>query len=555
MLISHKGLFSIINKENIMDIEKNIYYGLSFTDIFQKTITIGENGIIISRNKGIWHKFQRTIPYSAVLDIHNHPANLFTAGYFSILTSVGGVVHQASLLIPNQTNEIAEDENSFAYRKKHNNLIQKIITTINTEKENSSIFRSDPLTEYWGMCFKDMFGKKLELTPTGVFFSKGTWQKTISYSDILDVYIKFPEKAMEGGILSIVKNTGLTAYHKLEKIINSNPARFTNDETSIHFAKNSNKEVEKIYYAIIAIREFSTYALTANTYENFSNYSNVTTTNEMSGHEFEYFCAELLRNNGFFDVNVTKGSGDQGVDILATKDGIKYAIQCKNYTSALGNTPVQEVSAGKIFYNCHVGIVLTNSTFTSGAISLAKATGVLLWDKNVLSELMKAQPTSKIESTNSIESTYVDNPIPKDNSMHHSTLKPTHTIYSNTLSHPHTETLLQKKNIQIDNICIEIDTQSFSRYNILLDNFGTNIDEDDEDSIELLFDVISKTEHKLPCTIDIVCNLYIGSRKAITERESIYDDSFEGKDSLSILFFKKKICKTATKIELFCQKW
>ena len=80
-------------------------------------------------------------------------------------------------------------------------------------------------------------------------------------------------------------------------------------------------------------------------------------------------------------------------------------------------------------------------------------------------------------------------------------------------------------------------------------------DEDDEDSIELLFDVISKTEHKLPCTIDIVCNLYIGSRKAITERESIYDDSFEGKDSLSILFFKKKICKTATKIELFCQKW
>ena len=51
--------------------------------------------------------------------------------------------------------------------------------------------------------------------------------------------------------------------------------------------------------------------------------------NTMDGHDFEYFCADLLRKNGFDKVEVTKGSGDQGIDIIAFKDGIKYGIQCK----------------------------------------------------------------------------------------------------------------------------------------------------------------------------------------------------------------------------------
>jgi len=109
----------------------------------------------------------------------------------------------------------------------------------------------------------------------------------------------------------------------------------------------------------------------------------------MEGHEFEYFCANLLRKSGFLDVNVTKGSGDQGVDILAVKDGIKYSIQCKNYATALGNTPIQEVNAGKTYYNCHVGVVMTNSTFTPGAKALAQATGVLLWDRSTLQKMLE----------------------------------------------------------------------------------------------------------------------------------------------------------------------
>ena len=121
--------------------------------------------------------------------------------------------------------------------------------------------------------------------------------------------------------------------------------------------------------------------------DNYINQSNI---DNMDGHKFEYFCADLLRKNGFSDVSVTPGSGDQGVDILAEKEGIKYAIQCKNYTSKLSNTPVQEVNAGKTFYRCHVGVVMTNSTFTPGAKELAKATGVLLWDRKVIEKMIGA---------------------------------------------------------------------------------------------------------------------------------------------------------------------
>ena len=42
----------------------------------------------------------------------------------------------------------------------------------------------------------------------------------------------------------------------------------------------------------------------------------------LEGHDFEQFCAELLENKGFVDVEVTKGSGDYGIDILAEKEGV-----------------------------------------------------------------------------------------------------------------------------------------------------------------------------------------------------------------------------------------
>lgn len=109
---------------------------------------------------------------------------------------------------------------------------------------------------------------------------------------------------------------------------------------------------------------------------------------KMEGHEFERFTADLLRKLGYERVEVTPGSGDQGVDVIAVKDGKRYAIQCKRYGQKLGNKPVQEVFAGKTIYGCSVAVVLTNNYFTDGAKEAAKATGVELWDRDTLHRML-----------------------------------------------------------------------------------------------------------------------------------------------------------------------
>lgn len=63
------------------------------------------------------------------------------------------------------------------------------------------------------------------------------------------------------------------------------------------------------------------------------------------------------------------------------------AIQCKLYSAPVGNKAVQEVHAGKAHYQCDVGVVATNSTFTKAAVELAETTDTLLWDREELLRL------------------------------------------------------------------------------------------------------------------------------------------------------------------------
>ena len=44
----------------------------------------------------------------------------------------------------------------------------------------------------------------------------------------------------------------------------------------------------------------------------------------MDGYEFEYQCAKILRQKHFSKIEVTKSSGDQGVDIIAYKHRKKH---------------------------------------------------------------------------------------------------------------------------------------------------------------------------------------------------------------------------------------
>ena len=112
---------------------------------------------------------------------------------------------------------------------------------------------------------------------------------------------------------------------------------------------------------------------------------------EIEGHDFEYYCAELLKKRGFIDVSVTKGSGDYGVDVLAEKDGVTYAIQCKAYSAPVGVKAVQEAYAGREFYDRMVGAVLTNQYFPKPAVEAAKKLKILLWDRGYLDSMIEEE--------------------------------------------------------------------------------------------------------------------------------------------------------------------
>lgn len=102
--------------------------------------------------------------------------------------------------------------------------------------------------------------------------------------------------------------------------------------------------------------------------------------------EYERMCSARLTTLGW-KTTVTKGSGDQGVDILAHKGHKSVAIQCKFYNGPVGNKAVQEVLAGKQYYGLIAAAVVTNATFTPSARALADSTGVTLLHDSQLDQL------------------------------------------------------------------------------------------------------------------------------------------------------------------------
>ncbi len=108
----------------------------------------------------------------------------------------------------------------------------------------------------------------------------------------------------------------------------------------------------------------------------------------MNGSEFEHFVCELYTKMGY-RAEVTKQSGDQGLDVIAEKGDKRIGIQAKCYSGTVGNSAVQEAVAGKSFYHCDKVVVVTNNYFTASAKELAQSNDVILWDRDILKEKIK----------------------------------------------------------------------------------------------------------------------------------------------------------------------
>lgn len=109
----------------------------------------------------------------------------------------------------------------------------------------------------------------------------------------------------------------------------------------------------------------------------------------MEGYEFENYLKTLFFYAGF-GAEVTQKSKDYGADIILTDENHeKIVVQAKRYNKTVGVKSVQEVIGAKNHYKASEGMVVTNSTFSFEAETLARENNIRLVDRKELIEMAK----------------------------------------------------------------------------------------------------------------------------------------------------------------------
>ena len=110
----------------------------------------------------------------------------------------------------------------------------------------------------------------------------------------------------------------------------------------------------------------------------------------MTPFDFEHFIAKLLTEMGY-KTQVTKKTGDYGVDIIAIKNGTRTAVQCKknHEDNFVGNRQIAQLLGSFQFYNADRGIFVTTSYFSKPAIQQANGASVDLWNKDTIHGLVE----------------------------------------------------------------------------------------------------------------------------------------------------------------------
>lgn len=121
----------------------------------------------------------------------------------------------------------------------------------------------------------------------------------------------------------------------------------------------------------------------------------------LSGEQFERYVNELLKAQGY-RTEMTPARNDYGVDIVAERGGVSYAVQCKRHGENISRGAVSDAVAGRHYYKCSQSMVVTNRYFRRGALELAGASQCALIDRDMLAgwiqNFQAVQTTSPITS-------------------------------------------------------------------------------------------------------------------------------------------------------------
>ncbi len=101
----------------------------------------------------------------------------------------------------------------------------------------------------------------------------------------------------------------------------------------------------------------------------------------MDPYRFEHLIGDLLEAMGYEDVEVTKASGDKGIDVIGTiRSGfsiIREYVQVKRHQGSIGGPTVNELRGSLLMHGAIRGTIITTSTFTTAAKDAASSSGVV----------------------------------------------------------------------------------------------------------------------------------------------------------------------------------
>ncbi|MXV21685.1 restriction endonuclease [Deinococcus xianganensis] len=117
----------------------------------------------------------------------------------------------------------------------------------------------------------------------------------------------------------------------------------------------------------------------------------------LNGQTFEVHVRDVFRTLPGWTADITQGSHDMGLDVLATApDGQRWAVQVKHYqTGAPGIAAVQEAYFAQEYHDCHRALVVTSAPrVTPAARKGAQKVGVRIWTGDDLREVQRHLLTS-----------------------------------------------------------------------------------------------------------------------------------------------------------------
>ena len=109
----------------------------------------------------------------------------------------------------------------------------------------------------------------------------------------------------------------------------------------------------------------------------------------MTGVEFEHYVAAVLRGLGYC-VDLTRATGDFGVDLIATRADVRTAVQCKRQSRVVNGSAIQQVVTGAAVHDCTATMVVSNHRYTRAAEQLAEVHNCALVDRTKLARLARA---------------------------------------------------------------------------------------------------------------------------------------------------------------------